>query len=140
VQAEADARDQDDVDEVVEELEECHSALGKCLAMRARALPEVGVPTHEGAETVGLQGFRSLRVGGIVVVTRLPGGGTPFDAREVPLMTDTPSTRTRKSIWCSLAQHTYVKRTNDEGGRYLVCRRCGKEKFPPDSAGPRIVV
>ncbi len=39
---------------------------------------------------------------------------------------------------CLLGMHSYHKATNDEGLRYLVCERCGKEDFPPDSAGPRI--
>jgi hypothetical protein len=46
----------------------------------------------------------------------------------------------RTGLRCRLGLHSNVKATNDEGGRYLVCERCGKESFPPDSAGPRIIV
>jgi hypothetical protein len=35
--------------------------------------------------------------------------------------------------------HRYHTHANDDGGKYLVCDRCGKESFPPDSSGPRIV-
>jgi len=40
---------------------------------------------------------------------------------------------------CTLGMHDYHATTNDEGGRYLVCARCGKESFPNTSSGPRIV-
>ncbi|MDP1877193.1 MAG: hypothetical protein Q8M17_06525 [Actinomycetota bacterium] len=55
-------------------------------------------------------------------------------------MTNEPDKATQQgSLRCRLGMHRNVKATNDEGGRYLVCTRCGKESFPPDSAGPRIV-
>ena len=43
------------------------------------------------------------------------------------------------TLRCRLGMHSYVKETNDEGGAYLVCARCGKESFPADSAGPRLI-
>ena len=55
-------------------------------------------------------------------------------------MSDPSTAQHRSSLRCKLGMHRNVKATNDEGGRYLVCERCGKESFPPDSAGPRIVV
>jgi hypothetical protein len=42
-------------------------------------------------------------------------------------------------IRCSLGMHEYYTATNDEGSRFLVCARCGKESFPNSSSGPRIV-
>jgi len=41
---------------------------------------------------------------------------------------------------CKVGVHKWVKKTNDEGGRYLECSRCGKEDNIPDSAGPRVVI
>ena len=47
----------------------------------------------------------------------------------------------QKRSWrCRVGLHLWVKRTNDEGGRYLECSRCGKEDNIPDSAGPRIAI
>jgi hypothetical protein len=40
---------------------------------------------------------------------------------------------------CTLGMHDFHPKTNDEGSRYLVCARCGKESFPNTSSGPRIV-
>jgi hypothetical protein len=40
---------------------------------------------------------------------------------------------------CTLGMHDYHPTTNDEGSKYLVCARCGKESFPNTSSGPRIV-
>lgn len=56
-----------------------------------------------------------------------------------PAMSEPMKPQHQSSLRCKLGIHGYVKFTNDEGGRYLVCSRCGKESFPPDSAGPRIV-
>jgi hypothetical protein len=42
-------------------------------------------------------------------------------------------------IRCSIGMHDYHATTNDEGNKYLVCVRCGKESFPNTSSGPRIV-
>jgi hypothetical protein len=53
-------------------------------------------------------------------------------------MSDTSKTSSGKSLRCTFGMHTWAKRTNDEGGRYLECVRCGKEDNIPDSAGPRI--
>ena len=54
-------------------------------------------------------------------------------------MSDPTKQQRKSSLRCRLGLHRDVKATNDEGGRYLVCARCGRESFPPDSAGPRIV-
>ena len=43
-------------------------------------------------------------------------------------------------IRCRFGMHSYHTTTNDEGSKYLVCARCGKETFPSSSSGPRIVV
>jgi ribosomal protein L37E len=40
---------------------------------------------------------------------------------------------------CRIGMHAYHPTTNDEGSKYLVCERCGKESFPSTSSGPRIV-
>jgi hypothetical protein len=48
--------------------------------------------------------------------------------------------RTGASWRCKVGIHKWVKKTNDEGGRYLECSRCGKEDNIPDSAGPRIAI
>jgi hypothetical protein len=47
---------------------------------------------------------------------------------------------TGTSLRCKVGMHKWVKKTNDEGGRYLECSRCGKEDNIPDSAGPRIAI
>ena len=44
-----------------------------------------------------------------------------------------------KPFRCKIGLHKWVKRTNDEGGRYLQCVHCDKEDNIPDSAGPRII-
>jgi hypothetical protein len=54
-------------------------------------------------------------------------------------MSDPTKPQRQSSLLCKLGMHRNVKATNDEGGRYLVCSRCGRESFPPDSAGPRII-
>jgi hypothetical protein len=52
-----------------------------------------------------------------------------------------PATSGTGTSWrCKVGMHKWVKKTNDEGGRYLECSRCGKEDNIPDSAGPRIAI
>lgn len=47
---------------------------------------------------------------------------------------------TRRSSWrCMFGWHRYHTVTNDSGERFLTCGRCGKEDYPPTSAGPRVV-
>ena len=46
-------------------------------------------------------------------------------------MTDHPNEPTRKrSLGCKVHLHKYHAAATDEGIRYLVCSRCGKESFP----------
>ena len=40
---------------------------------------------------------------------------------------------------CMIGMHDYHPTATDEGNKYLVCARCGKESFPNTSSGPRIV-
>ena len=55
-------------------------------------------------------------------------------------MDDVVGATTSRSLRCKLGMHHWVKKTNDEGGRYLQCSRCGKEDNIAESAGPRIVI
>lgn len=54
-------------------------------------------------------------------------------------MSEADEAHDASSMKCKVGIHHYVKKTNDEGGAYLVCSRCGKESYPQDSAGPRII-
>jgi hypothetical protein len=40
---------------------------------------------------------------------------------------------------CLIGLHDNQVRTTDEGEKYLVCARCGKESFPEPAAGGRVV-
>jgi len=51
----------------------------------------------------------------------------------------TRSSTIHRTLRCRVGLHTYIKAINDEGARFLVCERCGKESFPSDSAGPTIL-
>ena len=89
--------------------------------------------------------WRGSRPGRLRVTSQdnqVPGGGASFPVGRFTMTTpgSRPETNGRRSLRCRLGMHHFVKATNDEGGRYLVCDRCRKEQFPPDSAGPRIVV
>ena len=71
---------------------------------------------------------------------RPPGGGGIVDAKGESRR-DKPAETGRGTSWrCRVGMHKWVKKTNDEGGRYLECSRCGKEDNIPDSAGPRIAI
>ena len=54
-------------------------------------------------------------------------------------MAESSGTASGKSLRCRFGMHQWAKRTNDEGGRFLECVRCGKEDNIPDSAGPRAI-
>ena len=43
------------------------------------------------------------------------------------------------SVRCLFGMHDYSVRATDEGEKYLVCTRCGKENFPEPAAGGRVV-
>jgi hypothetical protein len=81
----------------------------------------------------------NARVGVQSKAFRLPGGGGIVDAKGESHMDKASETSTGTSWRCKVGMHKWVKKTNDEGGRYLECSRCGKEDNIPDSAGPRIV-
>jgi hypothetical protein len=89
--------------------------------------------------TVRLGPTPKARVGVLSEAFRLPGGGGIVDAKGESHMDKPSGVGTGTSWRCKVGMHTWVKRTNDEGGRYLECSRCGKEDNIPDSAGPRIV-
>jgi hypothetical protein len=47
---------------------------------------------------------------------------------------DGKNVNARKASWrCRLGMHGYTATTTDEGVKYLVCARCGREHFPGSS-------
>jgi len=44
------------------------------------------------------------------------------------------NTQATRSSWrCRMRLHDYHPATTDDGGKYLVCSRCGKEDYPGSS-------
>jgi hypothetical protein len=49
-------------------------------------------------------------------------------------------TRTRRFYWrCRVFRwHHWVSRSTEHGGRYLVCRRCGRKRYDDRSGAPGV--
>lgn len=56
-------------------------------------------------------------------------------AEEASMTAPDVSGRTSKGIWCRLNLHHWAWRSTDDGGRYRVCDRCGKEDFRVSDPG-----
>jgi hypothetical protein len=44
------------------------------------------------------------------------------------------------SLRCKVGMHNWLKKTNDEGDRYLECSRCGKEDAIRNSAAQALPI
>lgn len=103
------------------------------IGLAVRALPELDDRLRYRAEFLadlhGLPPAAQLRyAAGVLSQTRALRaalGSSPTRAEE-----DAMTTTTRVPIWrCRVwRSHAWVSRSAEDGGRYLVCRRCGRDK------------